>query len=117
MYEYNAALLPNAHSPTGVVDGDTMHVLIDLGMEISFRTTLRVYGINAPEMSTQAGKDVKQWVIDWFRTHCPAGTFMVQTVKDRTEKFGRYLAVVIAPDSAIFNDDIVAAGMAVPYFP
>ena len=117
MYEYIAWGLADKRDPRGVVDGDTMHVGVDLGMEVAVNTTLRIYGINAPELSTQAGKDAKAWAIDWFVTHCPNGQFIVNTLKDKTEKYGRYLATITAPDGHVYNDDIVYYGHAVPYFP
>ncbi len=39
-----------------VVDGDTIHVNLDLGFEIFHREIIRLRGIDAPEMSTEAGK-------------------------------------------------------------
>lgn len=117
MYEYAAEFHQSARDPGGIVDGDTMHITVDLGMDITTQATLRVYGINAPEISTAAGKVAKQWAIDWFATNCPDGKFTLQTVKDKKEKYGRYLATIIAPNGANFNTDIVAAGHAVPYFP
>jgi endonuclease YncB( thermonuclease family) len=115
-YTYTAWGVPSARDPLGVVDGDTLNVGVDLGMSVAVNTTLRLYGINAPELSTQAGKDAKAWAINWFALHCLQGQFTIQTVKDTTEKYGRYLATVIAPDGHNFNADIVAAGHAVPYF-
>lgn len=117
MYTYTAWGLDSARDPLGIVDGDTMHVGIDLGLDVAIHITLRLYGINAPEMGTTEGKTAKQWAIGWFQTHCPDNTFTVQTVKDRREKYGRYLATILAPDGANFNTDVVAAGHAVPYFP
>lgn len=117
MYDYVAKLDASKRDPTGVVDGDTMNVVVDLGMDIYIKTTLRVLGINAPEMSTAAGKTAKQWAINWFSTNCAAGTFHIATTKDRTEKYGRYLAIITAPGGEIFNNDIVNAGMAVVYNP
>jgi endonuclease YncB( thermonuclease family) len=117
MYEYAAWGIPTKRDPVGVVDGDTMNVGVDLGMRIATETAVRVYGINAPELSTQAGRDAKLWAIQWFKTHCPDGKFIIDTQKDSTEKYGRYLATITAPDGAVFNTDIVAAGHAVPYFP
>jgi endonuclease YncB( thermonuclease family) len=116
-YTYTAWGVPSTRDPLGVVDGDTLNVGVDLGMNVAINITLRMYGINAPELTTQAGKDAKAWTIEWFSTHCPKGQFVVQTVLDTTEKYGRFLATVIAPDGANFNTDIVAAGHAVPYFP
>lgn len=117
MYEYTAWGVPSKRDPLGVVDGDTLNVGVDLGMNVAINTTLRLYGINAPELSTPEGVAAKAWAVTWFQQHCPAGRFTIQTQRDTTEKYGRYLATVIAPDGANFNTDIVAAGQAKPYFP
>lgn len=117
MYEYTAWLLPNKRNPTGVVDGDTMNVGVDLGFDVAINTALRIYGINAPEMKTIEGKAAKEWAIGWFVLHCPGSKFLLRTQKDATEKYGRYLATIIAPDGAVYNADIVEALMAEPYFP
>jgi micrococcal nuclease len=108
VYEYHATLL-------AVVDGDTFHVRIDLGLDIGINTTLRLVGINAPELKTAEGQRSKQWASDWLAQHAPTGPLRINTVKDKREKYGRYLARVTAPDGAVFNDDILAAHMAVPY--
>jgi endonuclease YncB( thermonuclease family) len=117
MYEYQAVLKPTSSQPAGVVDGDTVYVNVDMGLTIYHTITLRLYGVNAPEMSTAAGKTAKQWVIDWFKTHVPFGVFTLQTRRDKTEKFGRFLATIVAPDGANLNEDLVASDNAVPYFP
>lgn len=120
MYEYAATAVPSTRDPLGVVDGDTLNVLIDLGLDVHLGpSTLRMYGINAPEVSTAAGRASKVWAEQWYQQHCPAGSFTISTVKagpDR-DKYGRYLAVVMAPDGHVFNDDAISAGQAVPYFP
>lgn len=118
MYEYLAAGDPSARDPHGVVDGDTLNVTIDLGFHITHHNTLRLYGVNAPEMRTPEGPPAKQFVIDWLDKHCPDGTFIIRTIKDKREKYGRYLADVW--DMAMvhsLNVDLVGAGHAVPYYP
>lgn len=107
MYEYRATLV-------SVVDGDTVRFLVDLGCDVHIGMTVRVLGVNAPEMSTDAGKRAKVWAQQWFSGR-PIVT--LNTVKDKREKYGRYLATITAPDGAVFNSDLVAAGMAVPYNP
>lgn len=120
MFEYPATAAPSTRDPLGVVDGDTMNVVVSLGLDISIGpVTLRMYGINAPEVSTAAGRAAKVWAIAWFTQHCPNGTYTIQTVKSGVDrdKYGRYLATIIAPDGAVYNTDAVTAGQAVPYFP
>jgi endonuclease YncB( thermonuclease family) len=110
MYEYAATLVK-------LVDGDTLHADIDVGFSITVAQIIRFYGVNAPEMETQAGKDAKAWVAEWFATHCPTNGFTLNTIKDRREKYGRFLGIITAADKANLNQDLVAAGHAVPYFP
>lgn len=110
MFEYRAWL-------EKIVDGDTLHAGIDLGLDIATHQTIRLYGVNAPEMSTPAGVASKAWVQQWLTTHCPTGGFTLRTIKDKREKYGRYLGVVVAADGAVLNDDLVAAGQAVVYLP
>jgi endonuclease YncB( thermonuclease family) len=111
MYEYSAWLV--AH-----MDGDTIHAGIDCGLDIATLQTIRFYGINAPELSTPEGKLAAQFVVDWFTANCPGGKFLLRTIKNKREKYGRYLGIILSPDgSKNLNDDLVASGHAVTYFP
>lgn len=113
MYEYRARI-------TKVTDGDTVHAALDLGCDVTTNLTLRLVGINAPEMNTDEGKAAKAWLTArlsaaQFRT----GSLLVRTVKDRKEKYGRYLADLVDLDfqDTSINAEMVAAGHAVPYYP
>lgn len=118
LYWYAAQLNPSKRDPTGVVDGDTMNAVVDLGAYVYVHKALRLYGINAPEMATQAGKDAKAWAVQWFQTHCPDGIFIMKSSgPDPEDKYGRLLATVYALDGAVYNVEIVAAGHAVVYLP
>jgi endonuclease YncB( thermonuclease family) len=116
-FTYDAWLRPTQHEPTGIVDGDTLYCGIDLGCNVAINEDIRLYGVNAPEIRTDAGKAAKQWVIAWFGQHCPDSRFVIATQLDKTEKFGRLLGDVYAPDGAHLNADLVASGNAVSYFP
>ena len=98
-------------------DGDTLHCGVDLGCDVSVNMTIRLYGINAPELSTPEGKVAKTFVQQWFAYHCPTGGFILQTIKDRREKYGRYLGIVLSQDGGNLNDDMVSSGNAVVYLP
>ena len=78
-----------------VVDGDTVDLVIDLGFDTSRKERFRLYGIDAPEMNTPAGKEAKAWLEDAIR---PLGAIYVQTVqletKAKRDKYGRFLAVL-----------------------
>jgi len=78
-----------------VVDGDTVDLIIDLGFDTSRKERFRLYGIDAPEMNTQAGKDAKKWLWDTLQ---PLEAIYVQTMqlptKAMRDKYGRFLAVL-----------------------
>jgi micrococcal nuclease len=82
LYHYAATVLK-------VVDGDTIDIRIELGLNVSTVERCRLYGIDAPETrgeSRQAGLESKQWLED----NLPEKIF-IKTHRDKTGKYGRYL--------------------------
>jgi micrococcal nuclease len=77
------------------VDGDTVELIIDLGFDTSRRERFRLYGIDAPEMNTLAGKAAKAWLRETLQA---LETIYVQTIqlstKAKRDKYGRFLAVL-----------------------
>jgi micrococcal nuclease len=106
MYEYQATVLR-------VVDGDTMHFDLDLGIDVHIRIGCRVAHINAPEMSTAEGKAAKAWAVTWLTANGPM--FTVRTIKDHQEKYGRYLVEILSASGADFGSAMITAGQAVAY--
>lgn len=105
-----------------VIDGDTVVVDIDLGMGVWVRgETLRLYGLNAPEMNTERGRTAKTFLeqlldgakleIETFRN--------LRTAVDKREKYGRYVALLLisrnAGEIVNANEVLLKAGHAVPY--
>jgi micrococcal nuclease len=88
IYIYKAELI-------SVVDGDTVDLIIDLGFDTSRRERFRLYGIDAPEMNTEAGKAAKAWLMGVLQ---PLEAIYVQTLQHKTQakrdKYGRFLAVL-----------------------
>jgi micrococcal nuclease len=88
IYIYKAELIR-------VVDGDTVDLVIDLGFDTQRKERFRLYGIDAPEMNTAAGKEAKAWLIGILG---PYGAIYVQTIqlstKAKRDKYGRFLAVL-----------------------
>ena len=102
MYEY-AALV------TRIVDGDTIDLVVDLGLRVKIDARCRLYGINAPERGTPGSGQATLWLSDKI----PPGTRVnVHTYKDRTEKYGRWLVDVFL-DGECINDSAVEAAVAV----
>jgi micrococcal nuclease len=88
IYIYKAELIR-------VVDGDTVELMIDQGFSNFTKQTMRLYGIDAPEMRTEAGKAAKKWLWDVLQ---PPETIYIQTIqletKAKRDKYGRFLAVL-----------------------
>lgn len=102
MYEYFATI-------DKVVDGDTVHVTIDLGLDCAIKATIRISGIDAPEISTDAGKAAKEYASSLL----PVGERVVlRTIKDKREKFGRYLGIILTGPGTDFATQMVKAGHA-----
>jgi micrococcal nuclease len=85
LYHYRAVV-------QAVYDGDTCTVDIDLGLGMWVHgEKLRLYRINAPE---RRGKEKEAGLKSaaYLRNLINGKQIYVQTIKDRKEKFGRYLA-------------------------
>lgn len=117
-------------------DGDTIRVDIDLGLGMVNRgedgkgVILRLHRINTPELrggteaSKAAGRAAKDFVREtlWVNSitigdpDMLSRKIIVQTIKDKTGKYGRYLAVVWYKDGEglwrNLNDDLVEQGHA-----
>lgn len=76
-----------------------MDVDLDLGLDVHRYERLRLLGIDAPEVNAKGteGEEAR----DWLRKYLlPGDTVIVRTVKDRKEKYGRYLASIQAAPHA-----------------
>lgn len=105
MYEYRAKCLR-------VVDGDTIHVDVDLGVDIHVNLTVRLYGIDTPELSSPEGQSVRAYVSGVLL----GKEFTLKTLKDKREKYGRYLGIIILDTGEEFNQRLVDQNMAKQYY-
>jgi micrococcal nuclease len=107
MYEYLAEI-------RSVYDGDTVRLDIDLGMDIWVRNvSVRINGIDTPELKTTEGKAARDYAKSLLKVRQKV---TVKTIRDKKEKWGRYLADIILPDGSSFSTNMVAAGHAKTYF-
>lgn len=100
---------------TKVVDGDTVHVTVSYGLDQYGNYTLRLAGIDTPEMSTNEGKVARAYVEDWLEAR---PNLLLHTVKDKREKYGRYLAYLYDADrldDPSLNQLLLDQGLARPY--
>lgn len=117
--------MPNVYGPyPGLVknfhDGDTCHVDVDLGFGVILNAydlkgrpviSCRIYGINAPELNTEAGKASRVYAISL----CPPQTY-VTVLSYGWDKFGgRFDGSITLPDGRDFGEVMISAGQAVSY--
>ncbi|MBM9593824.1 thermonuclease family protein [Roseitranquillus sediminis] len=112
-------LIEPAYTYRGVIrsiyDGDTIRVDLDLGFSTWIRDqSLRLYGIDTPEVR---GPERPQGLVSkaWLEARIPPETHViVETLKDKTGKYGRYLAI-IWHEGVNLNEALVAEGLAERY--
>lgn len=106
MYEYAARMI-------SFPDADTVRFDVDQGLDHHTYITIRLSGVDAYEISTDKGKEARDWVARWFATKPVVRLF---TIKDKKEKYGRYLGVVEPWEGGeSLNTALVRLGYAVPY--
>jgi len=109
LYHYKARVVD-------VYDGDTCTVDIDLGLSTWIHgEKLRLYRINAPEVKGSSKARGLQ-SRDALRKFIGGKEVFIQTIKDRKEKYGRYLAELWIADGKKgyinVNDWLVKEGLA-----
>lgn len=92
LYTYKAEL-------ERVVDGDTLHVILDLGFGITHHEILRLTQINAPELKTTAGKKSAAALKKILKD---VKILVVKT--NKTDIYGRYLADVFFSEKKTETD-------------
>ena len=102
-----------------VIDGDTVELMFDLGMNQFRKERVRIYGINTPEIfgvkketeEYAKGMEAKEFVEEFVKD----ADLLVQTIKDKTGKYGRYLARIFkfeGDDMVKMSDGLLKQGLA-----
>ncbi len=130
MYQYSAIVRK-------VVDGDTIEIDIDLGLSSWIHgEKIRLFGIDTPEVygikkgspEWEKGNQSSAFVKEHLKENVEV---IIETIKDKREKYGRYLALIyIKIDQSVvsnlaevrtingfycLNDILVAKGLAKKY--
>jgi len=99
---------------TRVVDGDTIDFRVDLGFGVYMALRVRLRGVDTPELRSRNAAE---------RAHAQEAAALVRaeldsrpdvtlkTYKDRTGKYGRYLADVIFSNGDSLVEMLIAEGM------
>ncbi len=109
-----------------VIDGDTMIMESDMGRDIRHVATLRLRGVDSPELGTPEGWEAKRAAMHWFaaaigttdaRWTCYVRTFLIQgRFEEYTQRsIARYVADVYNLAGESLADALVAAGHATPW--
>ena len=101
---------------TDVYDGDSITIDIDLGFGIIMKKQkIRLAGIDTPELR---GDEREQGLIsrDWLREKILDKNISINTVKDITGKYGRYLGYIYTDEYEIsLNEVMINEGLGNPY--
>jgi micrococcal nuclease len=112
LYVYKARVV-------SVYDGDTCTIDIDLGLNTWIHNEkVRLHRIDTPEIrGAEREKGLKS--AEYLRQLILGRDILLQTIKDKKEKYGRYLGEIWVQDSNgeyfNVNDTMLAQGYAVPY--
>lgn len=107
-------LFPTRRYPNGVVDGDTIDLMVDRGFSDFSKKRCRLSEIDAPECRTTdleekaRGLETKKRLIELLES---AKSLTVESVK-WTGKYGRFIGIVYA-DGVNVNNWLVDEGLAV----
>ena len=111
MYEYSCRI-------NRVIDGDSVDVCIDLGFDISFTSSVRLYGVDTPESRTRdpeekkCGLLAKKFLEDAVKN---GKNIIIRTQKDEKGKFGRVLGSLVI-DGININHKMIEENLAVAYY-
>jgi len=101
-----------------LVDGDTIHLEVDLGFTVSVRETFRLLGVNTPEKYgvKKDSEEYKRGVAasEFVANKLPEdGWIEIEVYKDKKGKYGRWLCMVFINGENI-NESLLANGHAEP---
>ena len=105
MFEYKARI-------DRVWDADSIDLTVDLGFRASLAIKTRLIGVDAPELTTKAGKAAR----DWVRERAPQGQEVtIHTFRTPGDKYGRWLAAINIPGLGDLAAALISAGHARAY--
>ena len=99
---------------TGVYDGDSITIDIDLGFGIIMKKQkIRLAEIDTPELR---GDEREQGLIsrDWLREKILEKNISINTIKDTTGKYGRYIGYIYL-NGINLNEQMLNEGLAEDY--
>jgi endonuclease YncB( thermonuclease family) len=91
-----------------VVDGDTLHAFVDLGLNHYAYVSVRLRDVDAPEIFTSDPEEKSRGLQAKavLGSICPVGTKALMTTQKDAQSFGRYVAVLRKADGTVVNDEM-----------
>ena len=106
LYTYKCSVLR-------IIDGDTVELSIDLGLNVHIHHVCRLYGIDAAEVRSEPETAAEATArLSELLANTP---IICRTIKDRTGKYGRYLVTLIDKHGTNINEAMVLGGYAARY--
>ena len=109
-YNYSAQII-------GVVDGDTIDAIVDLGFSVFSKIRFRLYGIDTPEKTDKIPevRELAKKATLFVTAQILGKTVTIQSVEK--DKYGRWLAkVYLDKFTPTINEQLVSLGYAKAYF-
>lgn len=90
-----------AMSDVRILDGDTV--------EVTIRATIRLQGLDCPELGSRDGYRAKAFTADWLAKYAKSVRLIVTGVEP---KYGRVLGRIVRQRGADLAESLLAAGLA-----
>jgi len=112
MYEYSCKI-------DRIIDGDSLVGVLCLGFDVSFKSSIRLYGIDTPESRTRNLDEKARGLLakDFLKDSIENGKRVVvkTELKDSRGKYGRVLGTIWV-DGVNINQALIDNHLAVAYF-
>lgn len=105
--------------PVRIIDGDTVVMDVDLGYGVTSRHSVRVLGVDCPEVrgdDREAGLRAKAYTERWLLNDCDPSApwpYLMRSVK--ADSFGRYLGDIYTVTDLHLAQALLDSGHAVPF--
>jgi len=96
-----------------IKDGDTAKVLVDLGFSVFCIQSIRIKGLNAPELNKSEESKAGKASRDYLMTLLPVGSKVLIKTEKYRQSFTRYVGDIYREDGSNVAELLVAAGHAV----
>lgn len=98
-----------------ITDGDTLKVFVNLGFDVSINISIRIKGINAPELNKPESAEAGKASRDYLASIVPIGSQIVIHTEKYRQSFTRFVGDVYTENGSNVAKLMVDAGFAVIY--